>query len=80
MDYAAILTKNYKAEWTLNGDDYEGLVWLDKSAKPTKSELDALWNKTKAEIDAEAEAKINAKAALLTKLGITAQEAALLLS
>jgi hypothetical protein len=78
-DYTAILTRNYSAEWTLNGDNYEGLVWLDKTSKPTKSELDALWDKTKAELDAEAKAKVSAKAALLTKLGITADEAALLL-
>ena len=30
------------AEWTLYGDKYEGLIWLDKTqTKPTKAEFDA---------------------------------------
>ena len=44
IDYTAILTANYKgAQWSMNGDDYEGLVWLDSTAKPTQPELDAQW-------------------------------------
>ena len=31
------------AAWTLNGDDYAGLTWLDDSPKPTQAELDAGW-------------------------------------
>jgi len=43
-DYAAVLTRNYPgAEWSLNGDDYAGLVWHDESPKPTKAELDGAW-------------------------------------
>jgi hypothetical protein len=43
-DYAAVLTANYPdAEWTLNGDDYDGLDWHGPSAKPTEAELDAAW-------------------------------------
>jgi hypothetical protein len=43
-DYAAVLTAiRPGAEWTLNGDDYAGLTWLDDSPKPTKAELDAAW-------------------------------------
>ena len=43
-DYVAVLTRNYPgAEWSLNGDDYAGLVWLSDSAKPTQAELDAAW-------------------------------------
>ena len=41
--YADILANNFPdAEWAINGNDYESLVWLSDSAKPTKAELDAL--------------------------------------
>ena len=52
----------------------------------TEAEFDAYtlnvenYNKAKAERKAEAEAKATAKAALLTQLGITAEQAKLLLS
>jgi hypothetical protein len=43
-DYAAVLTAiRPGAQWTLNGDDYAGLTWLDDSPKPTQAELDAAW-------------------------------------
>jgi hypothetical protein len=31
------------AQWSLSGDDYSGLTWLDDSPKPTQAELDAAW-------------------------------------
>ena len=44
IDYAAILTANYKgAQWTLEGNTYDGLTWLDETPKPTQAELDAQW-------------------------------------
>jgi hypothetical protein len=44
MDIANILTDKYPdTVWSLNGDDYEGLTWLDDSPKPTKKALEALW-------------------------------------
>jgi hypothetical protein len=42
-DYAAVLTAMYDAQWTLDGDDYAGLTWLDDAAMPTQAELDAAW-------------------------------------
>jgi len=43
-DYPAVLTAiRPDAEWTLNGDDYDGLTWLDDSPKPTKKTLDDAW-------------------------------------
>jgi len=43
-DYAAVLTANRPgAIWTLVGDDYAGLEWLDDSPKPTKKTLDDAW-------------------------------------
>lgn len=43
IDYTQILSVNYtNAQWTLNGDSYDGLTWLSDSPKPTQEELDAL--------------------------------------
>jgi len=43
-DYAAVLTAiRPGAAWTLNGDDYDGLTWLDDSPKPTRKTLDDAW-------------------------------------
>ena len=43
-DYAAVLSKNYPdAEWTLDGDTYDGLTWLSDTPKPSQAELDAAW-------------------------------------
>jgi hypothetical protein len=80
IDYTLIL--NYKfqgSEWILNGDDYAGLQWLSDSPKPSKATLDALWNETQTFHAEKAQAKIDAKAALLDRLGITADEAKLLI-
>jgi hypothetical protein len=80
IDYSLILLKKYAGqEWTLNGDDYEGLTWLSNTTKPSKAQLDAQWEDVKAEFDAAIATKAQAKAALLERLGITADEAALLL-
>ena len=76
----ALKNLNPHAEWSLSGEDYADIVWLSKDAKPTLAELEAeialLPQKQKAKMD-KAEAD---KAALLNKLGITADEAKLLLS
>jgi hypothetical protein len=43
-DYAAVLTANYAGkQWTLAGDEYSGLTWLDSTPQPTQAELDAQW-------------------------------------
>lgn len=44
IDYTLILTTKYVgSQWTLNGESYDGLVWLSDTPKPTQAELDALW-------------------------------------
>jgi hypothetical protein len=68
-----------EAEWTLSGDDYNDIIWLSNHAKPTLAEIEAEIAQIPARKEAakiEAESK---KAALLDKLGITADEAKLLL-
>ena len=78
MDYAQILTRKYPGkEWTLNGDKYSGLTWLSKGPKPKKAELDALWPVVQAEIAAEQQARVDAKASAIAKLealGLTVDE------
>ena len=51
IDYSLILSINYpNAQWTLNGDSYDGLTWLLDTPKPTQAELDALWQPTQEKI------------------------------
>jgi len=51
-DYAAVLAAvRPGAIWTLVGDDYAGLVWLDDSPKPTKKGLDDIWPQVQYERD-----------------------------
>jgi hypothetical protein len=51
MDITLILISKYEgAEWTLNGDDYEGLTWLSDSPKPAEAELEALWPEVQYEV------------------------------
>ncbi len=79
IDYAKILTRRYAGkQWTLDGDNYEGLTWFDDSTKPTKTKLDSLWAEVQQEIADEQTAKNEAKASALAKLGLTADEAAAL--
>jgi hypothetical protein len=44
IDYTLILSANYVGkQWTLDGDNYSGLVWLSAGTAPTQAELDAQW-------------------------------------
>jgi hypothetical protein len=75
IDYTLILIKKYQGSvWTLDGDDYSGLTWLSDTPKPSKSTLDGLWDEVQELIAAEAEAKAQAKSALLERLGLTQEE------
>jgi hypothetical protein len=78
IDYNLILTINYVGkQWSLNGNSYEGLTWLDESPKPTQEELDALWEATQATVAAKEQAKVDAKTSALAKLaalGLTQDE------
>ena len=81
INYETILLRRYAGkEWTLDGDDYDGLTWLSEGTKPTKATLDGLWASVQQEIADEATAKVASKQAVLTKLGLTADEVAALLS
>jgi hypothetical protein len=78
IDYTLILTKKYAgSEWTLNGDDYEGLTWLSDTPKPTQAELDALWESTIQQVadeKAQADAVKTSALSKLTAIGLTQDE------
>jgi hypothetical protein len=78
MDIAIILTRKFPgAQWTLDGDEYAGLKWSDSTTKPTKKALEDLWPIVQAEIDAEIQSMIDAKASAISKLeslGLTLEE------
>ena len=64
--------------FTLRGDD---LDWLDETqTKPTEAQIKAGWVAYQANQIAEAETQATAKSALFERLGITEDEAKLLLS
>lgn len=69
------------AEYVMQSNDYSTIKWVVLEGKaPTQAEIDSAIKEVKAEeIAAEAKAATD-KAALLAKLGITADEAKLLLS
>jgi post-segregation antitoxin (ccd killing protein) len=81
-DYLFLAIKSLKpdAEFTYSAQDYSTIQWdvLDGDA-PTQAAIDAEITKIKADEIKNAAAKIAARAALLDRLGITADEAALLL-
>ena len=78
IDYTLVLNCKYPdAQWTLNGDDYEGLVWNSKTKKPTQEELDALWVDVLEELQNEKQQALAKKAsaeAKLAALGIDADD------
>ena len=78
MNIATILATKYAGfEWTLDGDSYEGLIWLSESSKPSEKELTDLWAEVQAELEAKEQAKIDAKASAISKLqalGLTVEE------
>jgi hypothetical protein len=74
----AILFIKPNADFVLSGEDLE---WLDDTqVQPTVAEIEAGLVAYKAAAQAEAEAKTTAQQALLTQLGITEEQAKLLLS
>lgn len=45
MNIAAVLNHIRPGEeWALSDNDYDKLIWLSDTKKPTKAELEAAWN------------------------------------
>ena len=69
------------SEFSFNDEDYSTVKWYKLDGKaPTQAQIDDAIEEIKVEEIAEAEAQALAKSALLDKLGITEDEAKLLLS
>lgn len=69
MNISLILERKYSgAQWSLDGFDYDGLVWLSDTAKPTKKQIEDLWPEVQAEVQAEENAKIAKRQAAEAKL------------
>jgi hypothetical protein len=78
-DYAVVLTRRYQGkEWTTVGGEYTDIVWHSEGTKPSKATLDGLWASVQQEIADEPAAKLATRQAVLTKLGLTADEVAAL--
>lgn len=75
MKYSSIIKRRYPgAVCTINDEDYDQIIWLSDTPKPSKEELDALWPEVQAEIQqeiAEQEQQKNDTIAKLEKLGIS---------
>lgn len=61
-------------------DSFDNLDWQDSRTKPSWKQLQDAWVILEPKLIAEAEAKAQAKAQLLAQLGITEEQAKLLLS
>ena len=83
MDYLdqAILKLKPNSEFTYFDRDYSSIQWhvLDGEA-PSKAQIDAAIEQIKIDNEQEKITKAEIKTALLNRLGITADEAAILLS
>jgi hypothetical protein len=82
MNYLTKAIKNLRptAEFSYNDDDYSTIKWdvLDGEA-PTQKQIDDEINRIKAAEITDVEAKATARQAVLDRLGLTAEEAQLLL-
>ena len=81
-DYLGKAIKKLKpnAGFVYSNRDYSTIEWINLEGKaPTQSEIDDAIEQVKADEIAEAQAKAQAKAELLERLGITEDEAKLLL-
>ena len=78
---AAIRKLKPNSEFSISNNDYSTIKWdvLEGNA-PTQAEIDAAIEEVKADEIVQVKAKATAKAALLDRLGISEDEAKLLLS
>jgi hypothetical protein len=77
----AIFKLRPNSEFVIHDNDYSTIEWFVlEGTAPTKAEIDAAIKQIKAEEVTEAAAKATEKTALLARLGLTADEAKLLLS
>ena len=73
----AIQKINPNAEFTVNANDINQITWLNDTTPISKADIQAMIPTVEAEIAAEAQAKIDAKASAIAKLqalGLTVDE------
>jgi len=66
--------------WIIAGNDFANIVWLDDRPKCTKKQFDDTFENYDDLISQKNSEMIQAKSALLARLGISEEEAKLLLS
>ena len=63
-----------EARFVLSGNTVDGIEWLDERPLPSETEIKNAIKVVKANEIAQAKAKAQAKAAILDRLGLTADE------
>lgn len=77
----AIQSLRPNSEFTVTNDDYSTIEWhVLEGQVPTQAEVNAAIKTVEAKLKADEDTKTAAKAALFERLGITADEAKLLLA
>jgi hypothetical protein len=66
--------------WIIVGEDFDNITWVDERPRCTKAQFEAGFAEYDSWKDEQAQAKATQKAALLDRLGITEEEAKLLLA
>jgi hypothetical protein len=66
--------------WIISGNDFDNIIWVDDRPRCTKAEFEAGFDQYDAWKAEQDSAKAAQKAALLDRLGITEDEAKLLLA
>ena len=68
------------AQWTMDNEDIATLTFLSDHVAPTLAECQAIWPEVKAKLDEIAASRQKARDAVLAKIGLTEDEAKLLLA
>lgn len=75
----AVMSLRPNIEWTMNGNDVEGIIWHTPNVEPlTRAEVDAEIARLERAAADDASSKATIRAALLERLGINEDEATLL--
>lgn len=77
----ALVALGFESGWTINGDTIDGIEWIDEPAtKPTAKQIIDKIAELPAIQAEKAAADAAEKQAILNRLGITAEEAKIILS
>jgi hypothetical protein len=68
------------AVWTMDNEDISTLQFFSDDVAPTLAECEAIWPEVKSKLDEIAASRQKARDAVLAKIGLTEDEAKLLLA